>query len=178
VAAVPPAPEETIDVVEPMATPDLPGEAIVSPEPATAPAVAALPPAPVLTPGVLVLLRRMNMNKNFVLEGVNFELDKTSFKDDAYQDVVKNLGMAMLARPNLSVRIEVHTDGLGDAEFNKKLTEARARMLKEMLVREYNIDDSRIEAAGFGGERPLLPNINRKNREANRRVELNVLQGP
>lgn len=179
---VPDAPPPVVAGVAPPAptpvlvAPPAPPADVVEPE---TPAIVASPAsAPVLTPGALALLRRMSNTKSFVLETVDFELDKTSFRTDGWKDVLANLGFAMQAKPALRVRIESHTDGLGDPDFNLKLTELRAKWIKDYLVSTYAIAPARIEAVGYGGERPLLPNINRKNREANRRVELNVIEGP
>ncbi len=132
----------------------------------------------VMTPGALKLIRRMDEVESFVLDGLNFDLDKTTFKDERYQVELENLGLAMQARPNLKVRLDAHTDGLGDPDFNRQLTVERANLLKAYLISNFDIAPERIETVGHGGTQPLLPNINRKNREANRRVELTVLQGP
>jgi outer membrane protein OmpA-like peptidoglycan-associated protein len=113
-----------------------------------------------------------------VLDDVAFELDKATPRGDTWKPVMNDIGQAMLTRPVLKIRLESHTDGLGDPDFNRKVTQARAELLRDYLVQQYSIDPARIEAAGAGGDKPMLPNINRKNREVNRRVELTVLQGP
>jgi outer membrane protein OmpA-like peptidoglycan-associated protein len=176
-------------VLPPVIEPEAPAPAR-PPEPASAPVSAPVaapavafapppaPPPPSLTPGALALLRRMANNKTFVLEGVDFDLDKTSLKGEDYKTALENLGIALREKPALRIRIESHTDGLGDPQFNLKLTELRAQALKSFLATNFAIAPDRIEAVGYGGERPMLPNINRKNREANRRVELTVVEGP
>lgn len=159
----------------------LPNE-IAGPDEPAKPVVAAVaspkPPQVALTPAALALINKMSSAKNFVLNDIEFELDKTTLRGDRYRQALENLAVALQSRPNLRIRIDAHTDGLGDPVANKKLTELRAELLKDYLVRDYGIEASRIETAGFGGEKPLLPNINRKNRETNRRVEITVLQGP
>ena len=163
-----------IPVAVPVAVPvAAPEPMVVGPDP-----VPAKVAEPVMTPAVFRLVRRMGDQKKFVVDDIVFEIDKTSFRGGEHEAFLGTLAGAMQSKPDLRIRIETHTDGLGDPNFNRQLTEQRSALLKQKLVTKYNIDPSRIETAGFGGERPLLPNINRKNREANRRVELVVIQGP
>lgn len=175
-AAPPPPPVESMEIAEPASAPASVSEAVavVSPEPA--PVTVAV--EPVMTPAVFRLIRRMGDFKNFVVDSIVFELDKTAFRGVDHLVFLDTLGSALQAKPDLRIRLESHTDGLGDPNFNRQLTEQRSALLKQYIVSKYNIDPSRIETAGYGGDRPLLPNINRKNREANRRVELVVIQGP
>lgn len=76
------------------------------------------------------------------------------------------------AHADLRIRIEGHTDNVGNPDFNQKLSERRAAAVKTFLEKEYGIDGSRLEAQGFGDTRPVASNDTPEGRQANRRVEL------
>ncbi|WNG43632.1 OmpA family protein [Archangium minus] len=70
--------------------------------------------------------------------------------------------------------IEGHTDNRGNAEANRKLSLARAEAVKGYLVRK-GVEPSRLEAKGFGPDRPIVSNKTEKGRAANRRVEFIIV---
>lgn len=71
------------------------------------------------------------------------------------------------------IRIEGHTDNVGGAEYNKKLSAERAASVRKWLVR-HGIAGDRLESQGFGFERPLVPNDTADGRRQNRRVEFHI----
>ena len=73
------------------------------------------------------------------------------------------------------IRIEGHTDNKGSAKFNKKLSEERAHAVLEYLVAQ-GVDRAHLESQGFGGSRPVAPNLTPRGRELNRRVDFIVLK--
>ena len=75
--------------------------------------------------------------------------------------------------PDLKVVIEGHTDNIGTAEYNKKLSQRRAEAVKQYMV-EKGIDANRITAEGFGFDRPIASNDTEEGRQKNRRVEAAV----
>lgn len=78
----------------------------------------------------------------------------------------------MKAHPDLRIRIEGHTDNVGNAAFNQTLSEKRAAAVKAFLEKEYGIKGDRLEAQGFGDTRPVASNDTPEGRQSNRRVEL------
>jgi outer membrane protein OmpA-like peptidoglycan-associated protein len=70
----------------------------------------------------------------------------------------------LLKHPDRSVTIEGHTNTVGPAQLNEKLSEARASSVKAFLL-EKGVDESRIETESFGMTRPAYkPGSNPKNR--------------
>ncbi|MCH8546063.1 MAG: OmpA family protein, partial [Cryomorphaceae bacterium] len=65
---------------------------------------------------------------------------------------------------NLSMTLVGHTDKVGSEEYNKKLGERRAQAVKDYLVKNFNIDGSRLEIKSKGKGQPLgnYNNINRR----------------
>ncbi|MBN2358360.1 MAG: OmpA family protein [Deltaproteobacteria bacterium] len=68
------------------------------------------------------------------------------------------------------LRIEGHTDSKGNPAANKRLSQARAESVAIFLV-EAGIDPTRLEAIGYGDEKPVADNKTAAGREKNRRVE-------
>ncbi len=74
------------------------------------------------------------------------------------------------------VRIEGHTDDRGKADSNRKLSQARAEAVRDYLVKQ-GVEAARLEAKGFGPDRPVASNKTEKGRATNRRVEF-VITSP
>nr|WP_233261852.1 OmpA family protein [Vitiosangium sp. GDMCC 1.1324] len=72
------------------------------------------------------------------------------------------------------VIIEGHTDDRGNADANRKLSQARAEAVKGHLVKK-GVEASRLDAKGYGPDRPIAPNKTEKGRAANRRVEFIIV---
>ncbi|WNG41112.1 OmpA family protein [Archangium violaceum] len=70
--------------------------------------------------------------------------------------------------------IEGHSDNIGDPDANRRLSLARAQSVKEYLVKK-GVEATRLEAKGYGPDRPLLSNKTAKGRAANRRVAFTIV---
>ena len=76
--------------------------------------------------------------------------------------------------PGLQVRIEGHTDSVGNYNQLLDLSRERAESIKKYLVINKGIGAHRIGTIGYGGTRPISPNDNEVNKARNRRVEIYV----
>jgi outer membrane protein OmpA-like peptidoglycan-associated protein len=100
---------------------------------------------------------------------VNFTFDSAELTADARKEL--DQVAEALRRPNtatIEIVISGHTDGVGNAEYNQKLSERRAEAARQYLITEHGIDGSRLVAKGFGKSQLLLPTD--PNNELNRRV--------
>lgn len=68
------------------------------------------------------------------------------------------------------VRIEGHTDSRGSTEYNRRLSDGRANAVRAYLI-EHGIAAERLEAIGYGEDRPIADNRTHAGRAANRRDE-------
>lgn len=75
--------------------------------------------------------------------------------------------------PEYSLRISGHTDDVGDAAKNQKLSEDRAAACKTYL-KSKGVDLNRMEDAGYGESKPKVKNDSAANRAENRRVEFEL----
>lgn len=87
--------------------------------------------------------------------------------------VVDQVTDFMRADSNLKLIIAGHTDNRGSDSFNKDLSLKRAKAIKALLV-SAGIDESRIDAVGFGEEQPASENTTEYGMQRNRRVDFRV----
>ncbi|MCU0697076.1 MAG: OmpA family protein [Myxococcaceae bacterium] len=101
---------------------------------------------------------------------IQFELNRDVISPASFP-LLDEVAQVLVANPELGrISIEGHTDDLGPAAFNRDLSQRRAESVRRALV-ERGIDAARLEARGFGPDRPLTPNVDAASREKNRRVE-------
>lgn len=108
-----------------------------------------------------------------VIENILFEPNKSTLQAQSYAELDK---FASLLEKNPTIRIEIsgHTDNIGSASVNKKISKSRALTVKNYIVSR-GIEDSRVEYVGLGFDQPISPNDTPEGREKNRRVQVKVL---
>jgi len=104
---------------------------------------------------------------------LKFDFDKATISDEKSLEDVKQLSEFMHKYPVYHANIVGHTDSVGKASYNQKLSLRRAKVVKELLVKD-GIDASRITYEGRGESEPLFENINPFNRHQNRRTEVEL----
>jgi OOP family OmpA-OmpF porin len=107
---------------------------------------------------------------------IRFAFNSSELDEMAKRDLTA-LGEA-LKSPELKsarIRIEGHTDLVGTPEYNKVLSERRARAVKDFLVSSLAVDPNRLETVGRGMDDPVNPS--RNDAPENRRVEFQNLSG-
>lgn len=115
------------------------------------------------------LLDELNRN-GFIALYINFDTGKADLKADG-QATVKEIVSMLSSAPELKIAIEGHTDNVGQPADNKALSERRAQSVMAAIVAA-GIPAERLQAAGFGQERPVADNRSEEGRAKNRRVEL------
>ncbi len=73
------------------------------------------------------------------------------------------------------IDIEGHTDSTGSAQVNKKLSKGRAKSVVAFLAAA-GVEAKRMNAKGYGPERPIADNETPEGRDQNRRVEFNIVK--
>ena len=103
---------------------------------------------------------------------VQFEAGGTAFKRASYGPLDE---AARLLNRCGAIQVEIggHLDAEANEEATKLLSLRRAQAVRDHLVRA-GIDPGRLQAVGYGGTKPLVPNDSEANRARNQRVELVV----
>ena len=119
-------------------------------------------------------LQKIKTGARIVIANILFNTGKATLKAESYAELNK---LATLLHENPQVRIEVsgHTDNVGSAAVNKRLSRSRALSVRNYLVSQ-GISGDRVDFEGYGFDRPIAPNETAEGRAANRRVEIEVLE--
>jgi len=104
------------------------------------------------------------------LHGAQFDFNKATLKPSA-KPVIDQAVKVMKDKPDLKVSVEGHTDSIGSATYNQKLSERRAMAVRDYMVSQ-GIDAARITVRGFGKSKPIATNDTEEGRAQNRRVEI------
>jgi OmpA-OmpF porin, OOP family len=148
----------------------LPREVCFPPPPK--PAAAPPPPPPKPAPAPAPAPKPVTEKVTFAAD-VFFDFDKAILKPEGkakLDDLV-----AKLKGINLEVIIAIgHTDSIGTAAYNQKLSVRRAEAVKAYLVSK-GIEPNRIYTEGKGKTQPIADNRTAEGRAKNRRVEIEVV---
>lgn len=117
--------------------------------------------------------------KSIVLENIYYRFDQTELTSQAKETLERTILKLMNQYPQITIEISAHTDSLGDASYNQKLSEGRAGSVVDYLVSK-GISSNRLSARGYGASHPIAPNTNAdgtdnpEGRRRNRRTEFRI----
>ncbi len=107
--------------------------------------------------------------EGLVLEGILFDSGAATIQAESNPRLDRVVEY-MTHMPSVRIRISGHTDNVGNPRTNQALSESRAQAVRDYLV-SHGIDGSRVEAVGYGDQRPVAPNDTEAGRAQNRRIE-------
>jgi len=108
-----------------------------------------------------------------IKEKIFFAFNKAIIQKKSFA-LLDDVARVLVDNPGMKIRIEGHTDSRGKDAFNKKLSDARAKSVREYLVKK-GIAAGRMDAIGYGEERPIDTNLTEEGRANNRRVEFFIV---
>jgi len=114
------------------------------------------------------------VGKRIRLDNLFFEFDKATLTAESGPELEKLVDL-LTDYPLMRIHITGHTDDQGSDEYNRKLSEARAKAVVDHLVEE-GIDRERLSSEGLGEAEPVAPNTTEEGRALNRRVEFEVVE--
>jgi OOP family OmpA-OmpF porin len=104
-------------------------------------------------------------------QGILFATGQAEVKPES-APTLKQIAAMLKEHGDLKIEIQGHTDNVGKADANLKLSEARAAAVKAVLVGDYSVDAEQLTTKGYGDTKPVADNKTPEARANNRRVEL------
>ncbi|TVR83033.1 MAG: hypothetical protein EA409_03635 [Saprospirales bacterium] len=109
---------------------------------------------------------------NVAMRAVQFDLGRATLRPESF-GILNQIADIMSEYPQYNLRISGHTDNIGSASNNQRLSEQRARSCFEYLASR-GVSTSRMSFVGYGESRPIDTNETPQGRANNRRVEFNL----
>lgn len=108
---------------------------------------------------------------HIALYGIYFDTSKSTLKAES-KPTLDQIAQLLKQQPTLALSVVGHTDNVGGADANLKLSRRRADAVVAALVEDDGIDEARLESSGAGMTKPVASNDDEQGRAKNRRVEL------
>ena len=106
-------------------------------------------------------------------KNILFNFGKSTIKPES-EEIIQRAATIMNSQiPNSSFYVDGFTDNIGTAARNKKLSQARAQSVVNLLIK-FGVSKDRLVARGFGKEYPKCTNSTDEGRQCNRRVEVSI----
>jgi outer membrane protein OmpA-like peptidoglycan-associated protein len=122
----------------------------------------------------LIRLKKATAGSNLVLNNVFFATN-SFYLEEKSKSELNRIFKFLSDNPNIKVQFEGHTDSQGSRELNTKLSDNRAKAVRNYLI-EKGIEPSRMKAVGYGPDRPVADNYSEEGRAQNRRTEMIILE--
>ncbi len=116
-----------------------------------------------------LFLAPIKKGKKIALNNIFFRQSQDIVLDRSVPELNK-LHSILEENEKMKIRIEGHTDNVGDPKANIQLSRNRAFRIYNFLVMK-GIDADRLTYEGYGSTQPLVPNDTEENKQKNRRVE-------
>ncbi len=118
-------------------------------------------------------LQPIEVNASVVLKNIFFDFNKYDLKPESQTELDKVVQL-LQENPSVKIQLEGHTDNIGNAADNLKLSENRAKSVVNYLISK-GVDGKRLAAKGFGATQPIADNETEEGRAQNRRTELKIV---
>ncbi|EON77590.1 Outer membrane lipoprotein omp16 precursor [Lunatimonas lonarensis] len=119
---------------------------------------------------LVISLDPIESGNYFIFENVFFEFDKSDFQGSSVSSLNRLVNF-LERNAEIRIRIEGHTDNVGNPGYNERLSLQRAQSVKDFLVQKGILSD-RVIVVGKGDKSPMVPNDSDENRALNRRIEV------
>ena len=130
-------------------------------------------PGPVENKGCPVIEKEEQEVLNTAFENLEFETGSDVIAGSSYESL-DNLAELLVKKPDYKLSIAGHTDDVGSAESNLRLSEKRSKSVSKYLSNK-GVDTSKFIVEWFGETKPAYPNDTKEGRAKNRRVVMEVV---
>ncbi|WP_257656664.1 OmpA family protein [Parapedobacter lycopersici] len=123
---------------------------------------------------VHIALSRIKTGKTETLNNIFFDYDDYRLLPQSESDL-KNLVDFLVLNPSVRIEIGGHTDNTGDAAYNQRLSENRAKAVHHYLINA-GIAPARLSYRGYGLSQPVATNETAEGRQLNRRTAFKIVE--
>ncbi len=140
--------------------------------------VVMLPPVPQVGPpgppavGEVPQPRKGRVVRKFRIPGLVFDFDKWTLRSESVQAIAVIASELAKYKGQFFIKIEGHTDNIGSADYNQKLSLQRSTAVAVEIIEKHKIPPDRIFIEGYGESRPIASNDTPEGRRMNRRVDI------
>jgi outer membrane protein OmpA-like peptidoglycan-associated protein len=120
-----------------------------------------------------ILLKKVEVGTRIVLNNIFYDFNKATLRPESEAELDR-LYKLLNENPTLKIEISGHTDNVGSASYNQKLSESRAKSVVNYLL-DKGTDNTRLTFKGYGFNRPIAGNDTEEGRQQNRRTEFEIL---
>lgn len=132
-------------------------------------------PAPVAKPSVVLPISQLDRGVQIVLpDSVLFDSGKAELNSTAAAPYLDRIAVLLTTKTEKLIAVEGHTDNVGAAALNQKLSEQRADAVAAALISR-GVPAARVSKRGLSFTQPTAPNDVEAGRRLNRRTELIVI---
>jgi outer membrane protein OmpA-like peptidoglycan-associated protein/tetratricopeptide (TPR) repeat protein len=121
-----------------------------------------------------ILLKRLEVGSKIILNNIFFDFNKATLRSESVAELDRVFKM-LNDLPTLKIELSGHTDNVGSASYNQKLSEDRAKSVVDYLIGK-GIAVNRLVFKGYGFSQPIADNKTEEGRQQNRRTEFKVLE--
>jgi len=120
------------------------------------------------------LMKKLEVGNKIVLNNIFFAFNKATLTEESQAELDRVFKL-LEETPKLKIEMSGHTDNIGSASYNHKLSEARAKAVVDYLVKK-GIAADRLTYKGYGMTQPVASNDTEDGRRQNRRTEFKVVE--
>jgi outer membrane protein OmpA-like peptidoglycan-associated protein len=115
----------------------------------------------------------IEVGQSIRLNNIFFDPAKSILKKESFPELDR-VSDFLNASPELKIEIAGHTDNVGNATTNQKLSFNRAKAVTDYVIKK-GVAKDRVVAKGYGAAKPVASNKTKDGKAQNRRVEFTVL---
>ena len=121
-----------------------------------------------------VVTAEVQKTLNDYAKTILFDTGKSTIKTQSEQ-VLSDITNILKEYPKANFTVDGHTDSVGSATSNQRLSESRAASVKAFLINK-GVSAGRLTSSGYGEANPISSNATKEGRQLNRRVEINLVK--
>jgi len=107
---------------------------------------------------------------------IMFDFDKSTLKPES-KAPLDAIGQLLIQVSDLQIEIGGHTDAVGSDAYNLKLSDRRAKAVRDYLVKNFpQIKPENLSSTGYGESKPVASNDTKEGQAKNRRVEFKIIK--